>query len=79
MDNYLVKKIRRGWLVVNKSTGNHSHFKSEYGCYCIKKFIRLEIIPDNPYLKESYRRLTMSKKEYKDRYINVPVKEYKGV
>lgn len=77
MDNYITKKIRRGWLVVNKSTGNHAHFKSEYGCFLIKKFIRKEIIPDNPYLKESYKRLTINKKEYKQQYINIPVKEYR--
>lgn len=69
-----VKKIRRGYIVVNTKTGNHTHMKSKYGCYCIKMFIREEIIPDNPYLRESYRRLTAGKKKYKDRYINIPVK-----
>ena len=29
-----------------------------------------EIVPDNIYLKESYRRLTEEKKEYKQRYCN---------
>lgn len=70
----MTKKIRKGWIVVNKRTGNHAHFRSEYGCYCILIFIREKIIPDNPYLKESYRRLTEPKKEYKDRYINIPIK-----
>lgn len=37
-DQFLYKKIRRGWIVVNKSSGAHSHFKSEYGCYLIIKF-----------------------------------------
>lgn len=71
MDFLKVKKIRRGYLVVNTKTSNHAHFKSKYGCYCIKKFIRENIYPDNPYLQESYRRLTMSKKERKQIYINV--------
>lgn len=72
MNDYLkVKKIRRGYIVVNTRTGNHSHFRSAYGAYCIKKFIGLNVIPDNTYLKESYRRLTMSKKEKKQQYYNV--------
>lgn len=77
MDYLKVKKIRRGYIVVNTKTGNHTHMKSQYGCYCIKMFIRKEIIPDNDYLKESYKRLTMTKKEFKDRYINIPVKGYR--
>lgn len=68
---YLTKKIRRGWIVVNRKTGNHAHMKSEYGCYCILKFIKLNIIPDNPYLKESKRRLTQEREWRKDRYINI--------
>lgn len=66
-----VKKIRRGYIVINTKTGNHSHFRSKYGCYCIKKFIREGIVPYNNYLKESYRRLTEDKKTYKDKYINI--------
>jgi len=70
--NYLlIKKVRKGWIVINTKTGSHSHFKSKYGCYLIKKFIAKRIIPDNPYLQESYRRLTEKKKEYKPRYINI--------
>lgn len=75
MDYLKVKKIRRGYIVVNTRTGHHAHFRSKYGCYCIKKFIREEIYPDNKYLQESYRRLTKEKEKYKDRYINIP---YKG-
>lgn len=71
MDNYLTKKIRRGWIVVNRKTGNHAHFRSQYGCHCIKIFIREGIEPDNSYLKESYRRLTQDKKKYKQQYINI--------
>lgn len=74
MVNHLkVKKVRRGWLVVNKKTGAHTHFKSEYGCYCIKLFIREGITPENPYLQESYRRLTISKREFKEKYQNKPM------
>ena len=68
---YKIKKISRGWIVVNTETGQHSHFKSEYGCGCIIFFINNHIIPDNNYLKESYRRLTEPKKVYKEMYINV--------
>lgn len=67
---YKTKKIRRGWIVVNKETGNHSHFRSSYGCRCILIFIEKGIIPDNTYLRESYRRLTEPRKKYKDRYVN---------
>ena len=77
MDYLKVKKVRRGYIVVNTKTGNHTHMKSKYGCYCIKMFIREEIYPENPYMQESYRRLTMTKKEFKDRYVNIPVKEYR--
>ena len=70
-DIYLTKKIRRGWIVVNRLTGNHSHFRSQYGCYCIKKFIAEGIEPTNSYLKESYRRLTEDKKKWKEQYINI--------
>ena len=71
MDNYITKKIRRGWIVVNCKTGNHAHFRSEYGAHCILIFIKEQIIPSNTYLKESYKRLTAPKKEYREQYINV--------
>lgn len=45
--------------------------RSEYGCRCVVKFIREEVEPENEYLKESKRRLTLRKPEYKDRYYNV--------
>lgn len=70
-DHLKVKKIRRGYIVVNTKTGYHAHFRSQYGCYCIIKFIREGIEPDNEYLKESKRRLTQTKKQYKPRYYNV--------
>ena len=77
MNCLITKKIRRGYIVVNTKTGNHTHMKSEYGCFLIKKFIRKGIYPDNPYLQESYDRLTAEKPKYKDRYINIPIKEYR--
>ena len=67
---YKTKKIRRGWIVVNTKTGIHTHMKSKYGCYLIRKFIEKNIYPDNPYLQESYRRLTAEKKG-KQHYINI--------
>lgn len=69
-----IKKIRKGYLVVNTITGCHTHLRSMYGCYCLIKFIREGIEPDNDYLAESKRRLTMDKPKYKDRYYNVAVK-----
>ena len=65
-----VKKIRRGYLVVNTKTGYHTHMRSKYGCYCVIKFIREGIDPDNSYLKESVRRLKQERKE-KQYYINI--------
>lgn len=66
----ITKKIRRGYIVVNTKTGNHAHFRSEYGCYLICKFISKGIYPTNNYLQESYRRLTQEKK-YKQYYVNI--------
>ena len=66
---YIKKKIRKGWIVVNKKTGAHSHFRSEYGCYLIMKFLNAGIYPDNSYLQASYDRLE-SGKQKKERYIN---------
>ena len=68
---YMKKKIRKGWIVVNKKTGAHSHFRSEYGCYLIIKFLLSNTFPDNPYLQESYRRLEDGK-EKRQRYNNKP-------
>ena len=69
--HYKYKKVKRGWIVVNCRTGCHSHFRSEYGCYLIIKFLVNKVFPDNPYLQESYRRLE-DKKEKRQRYRNVP-------
>ena len=74
LDHLKTKKIRRGYIVVNIKTGKHSHFKSKYGCYLIKKFISKGIYPDNPYLQDSYRRLTEYKSDHKDRYNNKGVR-----
>lgn len=68
--HFKYKKIRRGWLVVNCKTGSHSHFKSEYGCYLIIKFLLNGIYPNNVYLQESWERLK-DNTERKQRYINV--------
>ena len=70
-DHLIIKRIHRGYIVVNSKTGHHTHLRSQYGCYCLIKFIREGIEPDNPYLAESKRRLMMEKQKYKDRYINI--------
>ena len=70
-DHLKVKKIRRGYIVINTKTGYHTHLRSVYGCYCLIKFIREGIEPDNPYLAESKRRLTQERRQYKDNYINI--------
>ena len=44
----------------------------------LNKFIREGIEPDNEYLAESKRRLTMDKPKYKDRYYNVAVKGWES-
>lgn len=67
---YKIKKIRYGWIVINKSTGAHAHFNNWYGCKCIVCFLRKGIVPENPYLQESYRRLTVQpnlKPKYRNR------------
>lgn len=69
MYDYIKKKVSKGWIVVNCRTGTHSHFRSEYGCYLIMKFLREGIYPDNSYLQVSYDRLKLKKKK-KDRYYN---------
>lgn len=63
-------KIRKGWLVVNCKNGNHAHFRSEYGCYLIIKFIIEGIYPNNTFLQESWKRLS-TEKEKKQTYINI--------
>ena len=68
--HYKYKRAKRGWIVINCRTGNHSHFRSEYGCYLIIKFILEGIYPDNKYLQESYERLE-DRKEKKQRYVNI--------
>ena len=70
--HYKYKKVRRGWIVINCRTGNHSHFRSEYGCWLIIKFLLSNTFPDNTYLQESYRRLS-DKKEKRQKYINKQV------
>lgn len=62
-NQFLYKKIRRGWIVVNKSNGAHSHFKSEYGCNLIIKFLKERIYPENSYLQVSYDRLKTPKEK----------------
>ena len=73
--NYKYKKIKHGWIVINTRTGAHSHFRSEYGCYLIMKFLREGIYPENTYLQESYRRL-MNGKEKREKYKNVQGMKY---
>ena len=66
---YKYKPIRKGWIVINCKTGNHAHFRSEFGCYLITKFLEKDIYPENSYLQESYRRLKSDKKS-KQKYVN---------
>lgn len=65
-----VKKIRRGYLLINTKTGIHTHLSSEYGCYCLILFIREGIEPDNEYLRESKKRLMIENKD-RQRYYNL--------
>ena len=61
--HYKYKRVKRGWIVVNCKTGNHSHMRSEYGCHLIINFLLNREIPKNEYLQESYRRLEDSKEK----------------
>ena len=72
---YKKVKVKKGWIVVNCRTGAHSHFKNEYGCYLIMKFLKEGIYPKNSYLQESYRRL-MNGKEKREKYKNVQGMKY---
>ena len=77
IEHFKYKRIRNGWLVVNCKTGNHSHFRSEYGCYLAIKFLLNDIEPDNEYLKESCRRLSDRRPhEKKQKYHNKGVRMY---
>lgn len=67
--HFKYKKIRKGWLVVNCKNGSHAHFRSEYGCYLIIKFLLEGIYPKNTYLQESWERL-VGEKEKKQGYCN---------
>lgn len=64
------KKIRRGWLLVNIKTGIHTHLRSEWGCACVKTFVKYGVTPDDDYLRESVRRMEMGKEQKRQRYRN---------
>jgi len=64
-------------LLINTKTGIHTHLKNTYGCSCVKIFIQHNITPDDEYLRESIRRLTLSRREAREQYINIPIREYK--
>lgn len=70
IEHYKYKKVSRGWIVVNCKTGKHAHFRSQYGCYLITKFLTEGIFPDNSYLQESYKRLADHTTRKKQKYIN---------
>lgn len=55
---YKILEIRKGYIVINLKTNGHSHFRSLKGCYIIIKLLLKEEFPNNPYLQESYRRLS---------------------
>ena len=50
---YKIKKIRRGYIVINTSTGKHAHFRSLFGCKCIIHYLTNNIEITNPYLQVS--------------------------
>ncbi|MDO4721415.1 MAG: hypothetical protein Q4A78_12185 [Peptostreptococcaceae bacterium] len=66
---YIKRQVHHGWIVVNTYTGAHAHFRSEYGCRCIIRFLKENIVPDNAYLRESYKRLYGGRR--KQMYINI--------
>ena len=66
---YKIKKIRKGYIVVNTSTGKHAHFRSLFGCKCIIYYLTNNIEITNPYLQVSAERLK-NKEKKKDKYVN---------
>lgn len=75
-----LKKVRNGWIIFNDSGGydKHSHFSNKKSAECCLALLKKGIMPEQPYFKESAKRL-LSCKEYnnlslkrnKDKYINV--------
>ena len=66
---YKIKKIRKGYIVINTSTGKHAHFRSLFGCKCIIYYLNNNIEITNPYLQVSAERLK-DKETRKHRYVN---------
>ena len=66
---YKIKKIRRGYIVINTVTGKHAHFRSLFGCKCIIYYLTNNIEITNPYLQVSAERLK-DKEKKKNRYVN---------
>lgn len=74
--NLKIKKTRNGYILYDEQgNGKHSHFTT-YNCAltCLT-FINKKVMPNNPYYKESCRRL-LSKEDFsrlkkKQRYHNV--------
>lgn len=74
IEHYKYKRVSRGWVAINCKTGGHSHFRSEFGCKVIIKFLLEGTFPDNPYLQESYKRLADHTTRKKQKYINKGLK-----
>lgn len=59
-----VRKVKEGYIVVNKVNGKHTHFKRKDVAYCFVRLMKKRILPNRPYLQESARRV-LSRKEYR--------------
>lgn len=66
---YKIKKIRKGYIVINTSTGRHAHFRSLFGCKCIIYYLNNNIEITDSYLQVSAERLK-DKEKNKDKYVN---------
>jgi hypothetical protein len=60
-----IKKVKDGWIVYNPAKPKaHTHFKNKESCYFLIKLIKQGVMPNNPYLQESAKRL-LTKKEFR--------------
>ena len=56
-----VKKVRCGYILVNRRTGAHAHFANYAGACMVLDWIRRGKLPRKPWLQESARRVCTEK------------------
>lgn len=58
INHLMTKRTKRGYILINTNNGKHTHVRSKKGCNLLKMFVRKQVVSHNPYLKESYYRIT---------------------